>query len=214
MSHLYQYSHASIFTQKAYDGTGSIEQLKPHGDIGLGTFNSLNGELVVVDGEFYQCLEEKHIKQASDNALMPWAAVTRFTDSASTITLQPVKTFSELETIILSLIHTKNTPYVFHIKAHCNDILFRQVVKQNKPYSLSIDEVYAKSPTNHTGPVKADLVGFYIPDFMQSIHPTGLHLHGLTEDKLSGGHVLELNFYTALLTFEAITDVTMTLLPS
>ena len=211
MSDLYQYSHAYVFEQKKYDGNYPAGNLKKHGDIGLGTFNALDGELVMINGKCYQCIKDKHIKIASNDALIPWATVTRFTEAASTITLENISNLTELEAQLLKLTDMHNAPYVFHLQAEFNNIIFRQVIKQEKPYTLSIEDVYEKSPTENTGPISANLVGFYIPEFMQSIQPKGLHLHGVSKDEQSGGHVIEMDFDTATLTFEKITEVKMVL---
>ncbi len=197
--------------QKNYDGDYSIKQLKQHGKVGLGTFNGLEGELVIVDGRFYQCTKGKTIQLAADDALIPWANVTCFTDAASIVSLENIININQLESKLFELTDMSQAPYVFHIRANFNNVLFRQVLKQKKPYTLSIEEVYEKSPLEDTGPITADLVGFYMPEFMQTIQPKGLHLHGISANEQSGGHVLEVDFKTATLTFEKITEVHMAL---
>ena len=211
MSTLYQYSHALVFEQKKYDGNYPAGNLKKHGSIGLGTFNGLNGELVMLEGECYQCISSKHIKVAPDDALIPWGVVTAFTHSALNTTLENITHFSQLESKLSELTDMQNAPYAFHIQAEFNHLLLRQVIKQEKPYILSLEEVYAESPPENIGPITADLVGFYIPEFMQGLQPKGLHFHGVTTDKQSGGHLADLSFKTATLTFEKITDIKVTL---
>ncbi len=211
MSALYQYSHAFIFEQKKYDGHYPAGNLKKHGNIGLGTFNGLNGELVMLEGECYQCIPKKPVKIAADDVLIPWGVVTAFTDNASKTTLENITHFSQLESKLSELTDMHNAPYVFHIQAEFNHLLLRQVIKQEKPYILSLEEVYAESPPENIGPITADLVGFYIPEFMQGLQPKGLHFHGVTTDKQSGGHLADLSFKTATLTFEKITDIKVTL---
>ena len=51
---LYQVSTATALVEGIYQGAGEIAALREHGDLGLGTFERLDGEMVVVDGHFFQ----------------------------------------------------------------------------------------------------------------------------------------------------------------
>ncbi|MDF1646908.1 MAG: acetolactate decarboxylase [Legionellaceae bacterium] len=207
MSHLFQYSHALIFEQKKYDGHFSVEELKKMGDIGLGTFNGLNGELAMIEGKCYQCIQEQKVELAPNQTRIPWAAVTRFTKESVICSLEKISDFSALETYLCQLTDMQNFPYVFHIRAHFKYLSFRQVIKQTKPYTLSLEDVYKISPLEKAESIEADLVGFYMPDFMESMHPKGLHFHGVTTNQQLGGHVVDFEFDTAALTFEKITEI-------
>lgn len=85
MSQLYQYSHFLAVSRGLYDGDLSIQTLKEQGTVGLGTFNALDGELVVVDGNFYHCTEGKKVRQAENYEQLPWAAMTSFTSNKKQI---------------------------------------------------------------------------------------------------------------------------------
>jgi acetolactate decarboxylase len=209
MSTLYQCSHAFVFEQGLYDGVCSIQKLKQQGAFGLGTFDGLNGELTVLDGQCYHSTEAKNLNIADDEALVPWAAVTRFTGASCSDELAACATFSELEEKLLKLTDATRTPYAFHIQGEFNHITFRDVLKQDKPYTKSIKTIFDESPRQHVDNITADLVGFYTPEYMYPIKPKGLHLHGLSHDKTCGGHVLELNLERALVRFEKITHFSM-----
>lgn len=64
MSILYQYSHFLAVSRGLYDGDLSIQHLSAKGAIGLGAFNALDGELVVIDGSFYHCTEGTKVRKA------------------------------------------------------------------------------------------------------------------------------------------------------
>jgi len=81
MAKLYQYSHFLAVSHRLYDGELSIEALKQHGSLGLGTFNALDGELVIIDDVFYQCTDGNHVRVVAPTTLLPWAAVSSFTDA-------------------------------------------------------------------------------------------------------------------------------------
>ena len=49
-SEVYQTSTMGALLDGVYDGDVTIAELLTHGDFGLGTFNHLDGEMVVLDG--------------------------------------------------------------------------------------------------------------------------------------------------------------------
>src|SRR5262245_8910694 len=51
---LYQVSTSSALVEGIYRGAVTVAQLLEHGDFGLGTFEGLDGEMVVCDGEVLQ----------------------------------------------------------------------------------------------------------------------------------------------------------------
>jgi len=63
-----------------------VAALREHGNLGLGTFESLDGEMIVVDGHFFQVRSDGSVKEVQDNVLSPFAAVTAFCpDLSSTL---------------------------------------------------------------------------------------------------------------------------------
>ena len=53
-SEVYQISTMGALLDGVYDGDVTIRELLRHGDFGLGTFNGLDGEMLVLDGVCYQ----------------------------------------------------------------------------------------------------------------------------------------------------------------
>src|SRR5215469_16603163 len=51
---LYQVSTATALVEGVYEDDVQVSTLRKHGDLGLGTFEGLDGEMVIVDGHFYQ----------------------------------------------------------------------------------------------------------------------------------------------------------------
>jgi acetolactate decarboxylase len=52
--------------------------LAAHGDAGLGTLAALDGELIGLNGTFYQVKSDGSVVQVGDNATTPFAMVTFF----------------------------------------------------------------------------------------------------------------------------------------
>ena len=50
---VYQVALLQSLTQGYYDGIVKVSELKQHGDTGIGTFEGVNGEMIVLDGTVY-----------------------------------------------------------------------------------------------------------------------------------------------------------------
>jgi acetolactate decarboxylase len=50
---LYQVSTATALVEGIYQGAVRVGTLREHGDLGLSTFAQLDGEMVLVDGQFF-----------------------------------------------------------------------------------------------------------------------------------------------------------------
>jgi hypothetical protein len=83
---LYQVSTSTALVEGIYQGAVRVGTLREHGDLGLGTFEDLDGEMVVVDGQFFQVRSDGSVRKCDDDDLSPFAVVTRFTsDVAATL---------------------------------------------------------------------------------------------------------------------------------
>src|SRR6476661_6799944 len=51
---LFQASTIGALLEGAYDGDLTFAELAEHGDLGLGTLNGLDGEMIALDGRFYR----------------------------------------------------------------------------------------------------------------------------------------------------------------
>ena len=51
---LFQYNTLGALMAGLYGGTLTVGELLEHGDLGLGTLDSIDGELIVLDGKAYQ----------------------------------------------------------------------------------------------------------------------------------------------------------------
>ena len=61
-----------------YDGEMTIGELLSHGSFGVGTFNGLDGEMVVLDGVCYQVRHDGSVSMPDLTQQTPYAVVTNF----------------------------------------------------------------------------------------------------------------------------------------
>ena len=184
---VFQTSTMISLIEGLYDGNVAYRDVMRHGDFGVGTFNALDGEMVALDGKFFHLRSDGSVTSVSGDELTPFAAVTRFRPSIDH-TEEGTLTRQRCEEVIQRLAPSGNLFYALRIDGHFRSIVTRTVSKLSKPYPRLI-EASASVPlltlTDNTG----SIVGFHSPDYAQGISVAGYHLHFLTDDHQSGGHV-------------------------
>src|SRR6201996_8746164 len=89
-SEVYQTSTMGALLDGVYDGDVTIRDLLQHGDFGLGTFNGLDGEMLVLDGVCYQLRGDGSAHVAESDQRTPFAVVTWFDVDHSFDVSEPV----------------------------------------------------------------------------------------------------------------------------
>jgi len=165
-----------------------IAEIRRHGDFGLGTFNNLDGEMVVLDGTVYQVKADGSAAEVKDDEESPFACVTFFSPD-STEEIDGRRLEDKLEDLLDGLIPSPNMLYAIRIDGRFDYVRTRSVPPQENYRPLV--EVARQQPVFEFRRVEGTLGGFYTPRFMSSLNVPGYHLHFLTEDRLRGGHLLE-----------------------
>lgn len=185
---LYQVSLLNALMKGEYDGIVPLSKVRQRGDFGLGTYHAVDGEMVLLDGKFYQVLATSEVRIPSDDLLTPFAAVTFF-DTDLEITGGPVRTLAELGAAIDRKLPTTNTIYAIRIDGLMDSVHLRSPHAQTPPYRPLNDVVAEQSEwtlTHTTG----TLVGLRCPPFTAGLNVAGYHWHFITADGTKGGHVL------------------------
>ena len=186
---LYQTSTINALLDEVYDGNVTFKELKKHGDLGLGTFNNLDGEMIGLDGVFYQIKADGIAYPVDDLMETPFAVVTFF-EPDKTIVLKKSVNYKQLEQYLDNALPTKNIFYAFKIEGTFKYVKTRSVPGQNKPYQPLV-EIVKDQPIFEFHEVKGILVGSRFPGYMKGINVPGYHFHFITKDKKAGGHLLE-----------------------
>lgn len=186
---LFQTSTINALLEGIYDGEMTYKELKQHGGFGIGTFNNLDGEMIGLEGKFYQIKADGIAYPVDDSMKTPFAAVTFF-ESDKTVLLDKTVDYQELRQYLDNLLPTKNIFYAIKIKGRFKYIKTRSVPKQTKPYSPLV-EVVKNQPIFEFHNIKGTMVGFRCPIYAKEINVPGYHLHFITEDRKAGGHLLE-----------------------
>lgn len=194
---LTQISTLDALLKSIFDGETTIKELKKYGDFGMGTFNGLDGEMLVLDGRVYQIPGDGKVRLVDDDMVTPFAAVTWF-EADKTAELHSLENYAAFRENADKLISTPNIFYAVKIKGVFKSVKARSVAKQNKPYPPIKEIVRVQSIFNFEN-VKGTMVGFRCPAYVKGMNAPGYHLHFLTEDGKAGGHVLEFSVQDAVM---------------
>lgn len=187
-NNLYVCAPINALVEGIYQEKIPFTEIKKHGDFGIGTFDHLDGEMIMVQGNIYQIDSTGQVSQEPDSALTPFAAVTFFNPLTHDQLARPA-TFQEFNAWLLSLFPSPNIFYAIRIYGTFEFVKTRSVPKQECYRPLV--EVTKNQPTFEYEKVRGTLAGFYTPSFMGAVSVPGLHLHFLSEDLRNGGHLLE-----------------------
>ena len=75
---LFQTSTIEALLGGAFDGDVSLSEILQHGDLGLGTLNGLDGELIVIDGQAWKANRDCKLIRAPGSSRTPYAVVVPF----------------------------------------------------------------------------------------------------------------------------------------
>jgi len=186
---LFQVSTIDALLEGVYDGTLSISTLKKYGDFGIGTFSSLDGEMVELDYNFYQVKTDGVAYKVADFEQTPFAVVTMF-DVDQKENLSQDMDYKELENYIDNVIPTLNAFYAIKIEGDFKYMKTRSVPAQEKPYPKLPDVIEHQSVFEFQD-ISGTIVGFRCPSYIEGINVPGYHLHFISSNRDSGGHVLD-----------------------
>jgi acetolactate decarboxylase len=187
-SRVYLCAPVNALVEGIYEQKIPFTQVKQHGDFGLGTFDNLDGEMVMLDGRIYQITAAGRVSLVDEHALTPFTCVT-FYRPLSHDDLETEMTHVDFQEWLQRLLPSPNIFYAIRIEGRFAYIKARSVPKQENYRPLV--EVARNQPVfTYTG-IEGTLVGFFTPAFVGSLSVPGLHLHFLSDDKQHGGHLLE-----------------------
>jgi acetolactate decarboxylase len=200
---LFQVSISGALVAGVYAEEVNVRSILEHGDFGLGTFANLDGEMVIVDGRVYQVQGTGRVSEAAPDAGAPFAVVTRFSPQTDVET-QPVASFKDLEDRCDGYRGSDNIFYAVRLDGHFDRVRTRAVNPPQQNTRL-VDAAKAQSEFCFTD-IDGTLVGLWSPGFSSAFSISGYHFHFLSNDRLHGGHLLDVEAGPLRLKVEALTD--------
>lgn len=187
---LFQVSTSGAIVEGVFDGVVSIGTLREHGDFGLGTFVDLDGEMIALDGEFFQIQGDGRVCRTTDDQHVPFAVVTRFVPEHA-LELGEIGSIAELYAQLDAQRSSDNLFYAVRIDGRFAQIHNRVACKAEGDEGLVAATSHQAEFTDRE--IDGTLIGFWTPAYAKTIGISGWHLHFISNDRHHGGHLLGLS---------------------
>lgn len=187
-----------------YSQGSPVADVRAAGDTGVGCCERLGGEVVIVDGELYECTADAPPRLMTDDEVLPFVDVCRLGDPVA----EPVTGLDlpGLDAAVQERLVSRNLFHVVRIDGVFAHVLTRVTRRQRPPFRPLAD-VAAEQLETTTRECAGSLVGFWMPRIYQGITVAGLHLHFLSHDRTIGGHVLDVRLREGRLRLAAFADL-------
>lgn len=188
---LFQYNTLGALMAGLYDGSLTVGELLEYGDLGLGTLDSIDGELIVLDGKAYQAKgsgDKPEVVEVPDDMKVPYAAVIHH--EAEVIFKQRFEmTDKELQERIESYYDGENLFRSIKIHGTFAKMHVRMIPRSTPDEKFA--EVATHQPEYRAENITGTIVGIWTPEIFHGVSVAGYHLHFISDDHTFGGHVMD-----------------------
>src|SRR3984957_16660192 len=185
---LYQFFTSTALVDGVAQGAVSAQTLLEHGDFGLGTFENLDGEMVILDGAIYQVRGDGSVKHREDDFRIPFAVVTRFQEEAG-FELQAIRCMKGLELACDPYRESDNLFYALRIDGAFETMHARAV--SGVASGTRLVDAAKEQKEFHFNNIEGSLVCLWSPSYSSAFNVPGYHLHFISKDHAQGGHVFD-----------------------
>jgi acetolactate decarboxylase len=192
---LFQASAIGALLEGSFEGDVTFAELAEHGDLGLGTLNHLDGEMIAIDGRFYRADVEGNVSEVPAEERTPFAVIVPFHPEIG-FDLEGSLDHDRLLGEIDRRIPANVASCAVRIDGRFETVKARSVPRQEPPYR-PLTEVVEAQHVFELDNVDGTMLGFRFPEYAEGIEVAGWHLHFISEDRRRGGHVLDSRAETA-----------------
>jgi acetolactate decarboxylase len=181
---MHQVSTATALVEGIYEGAARVGILREHGDLGLGTFEDLDGEMVIVDGHFFQVRCDGSVREVDDAVQSPFAVITRFAPEPA-VTLERCPDMGHLTSRFDTLRYSDNVFFTLRVDGQFEYVHTRAMFRTKE--GVPLVQAAAVQPEFEFHDIKGTLVGFWTPEYAKTFNVSGYHLHFVSDDRTRGG---------------------------
>ena len=184
---LFQHGTMQILVEGLLEGTLPLSELLKHGNIGIGTGDGVDGELVILDGVGYKIDVSGPAVKLPDDFKVTYADVS-FADYHEFKDYQNVE-LTEMLKDVLTKNNAQNQFFAILTKGVFQKIRTRSSKKSRKPYP-SLGEIAENQVEFEAENISGTMITYYTPTIFQGVGVSGFHNHFLADDLSFGGHIL------------------------
>jgi len=184
----WQISTSTAVVEGVSDGCMRVGDLRQHGDFGLGTFDHLDGEGILLGDQCWQARADGSLSLAPDDELTPFFVVTNFQADE----VHHWSTIQDCEDLRGRLDQLRSGNNMFMAFRLCG-VFQRLEVRSVSAVEAGVNfvQVAQEQTVFPLQEVSGTMVGFWTPIYASSINVPGYHFHFVSDDRRHGGHVLE-----------------------
>lgn len=186
---LYQVSTIDALLSGVYDSVATVGDVTRHGGFGLGTFEALDGEMIVLNKVVYQAAYDGSVNLMPAATGTPFMAVTHF-EPDHRLEVPAPQDYATFKQWLEANLESRNIIYAVRLDGRFASIKVRSVERQARPYRPLV-EVTRQQAVFTLNNISGTLIGFWCPFFTKGLNVPGFHLHFLSTDRRRGGHVLD-----------------------
>ena len=171
-----------------------VSELLGHGNIGLGTFTDVDGEMIVLDGVCYRAMENGDFAIAEPDRGVPFSVVCSM-EERSPMEFGAMDDIEELKTALNNTIDSHFGLNSMHIARIDGEFEIVDARSESGCQSMHVDLKSILGKTQKAFQfegIRGTLVCVYFPDYMDGINAAGWHLHFISDDRKHGGHVFDI----------------------
>ncbi|GAB6039178.1 acetolactate decarboxylase [Fundidesulfovibrio butyratiphilus] len=185
---LQQYSTLEALSAGVFDGQMSLAELSRKGDMGLGTYDGLNGEMILLNGVFYRAKADCTLEQPSRNEETPFAAVVFFKPQ-QTVTVEHQASLADLSKTLEATLPSPRVFAAVRLHGTFDSITIRSVAPSSPPFP-TLAKALEKQQVRKLENVTGTMVAIYCPPQSGTLAVPGWHIHFVRDGADLGGHVL------------------------
>jgi acetolactate decarboxylase len=187
---LFQVQTIGSLQEGVFEGNVTVGELKKYGDFGgWGTFEGLDGEMIILDGVVYQIKGDGKVYLPSNTERTPFASITYF-DADKKVPINREVNSAQLQELLDSQLPTKNVFFAIRIDGKFDYIKARAPDKQAKPYP-TLAKALEKQNVFEFKDIEGTILALRSPSYIGSVNVPGYHIHFISKDRKSGGHLLD-----------------------
>lgn len=206
---VYQTSTIAALLSGVYEGDVTVAELLGQGDFGLGTFNSLDGEMVILDGTCYRLRADGSAGVVGGGERTPFAVVTTFRPQ-TVVPIDSPTSRPGLSELVAGHVASSNLMHAVRVTGEFAEVHTRTVERQDRPFPPLVEATRGQAEAVLRD-VAGTLAGFVTPDFEQGISVAGHHLHFLAADARHGGHALDFTLTRGSLAIDTASELRLSL---
>lgn len=187
----------------------TVGELLQHGNLGLGTFEDVDGEMIVLDGKCYRAKNNGEVVPAENERGVPFASICCFQSNRSEgfEKMDTIEHIKEWLTLRIEEEFGLNSMYAVRINGEFSRVDARSESGTKAHHVTLKDALNVTQKAFIFENIKGSLVCVYYPDYMDGINASGWHMHFLSEDKRKGGHVFDISMTRGNASFCKITSL-------